>query len=97
MATTYTQAKATLDDIAQRVNAARKRAEGAYAAYTVAQAELAGLQGAYATFIADLDAAAAGTAWPQAVAQKAEKDQMITDFQALKTNIDATIVAIDGV
>lgn len=97
MPTTYTQAKATLDEIAERINATRRRMDQARAQYGAAQLELGGLAAAYGPFIADLNAAALADSWPQADAQKAEKDQMVTDFQALKATVDGIITAIDAV
>jgi hypothetical protein len=97
MATTYTEARATLNEMADRVNAARRRAQQARNQYTVAQAELAGLPAAYATFVSDINAAATADDWPQADAQKAEKDQMVTEFNALKAEVEAIIAAIDAV
>lgn len=97
MALTYTQAKATLDEMADRVNNARKRAEAAYSQYLAAQAELGGMAALYGPFITELNAAATAVSWPQAPAQKVEKDQMVSDFQALKTSVDNIIAAIDAV
>ena len=97
MATTFTQAKATLDEIAQRVNQARNRVTQARSAYGAAQSELAGLSTVYGQFVSDLNAAAQASSWPLASAQKAEKDQLVADFQALKTEVDAIITAIDAV
>ena len=62
-----------------------------------AQADLLAMQSAYSTIISDLNAAAAANpgdaAWQAA---KAEKDQMVADFQALKTEIDALVTAINA-
>lgn len=96
MALTFTQAKATLDDVSVRIETARKRMESARAAYGVAQNELGSIPSAYATFITDLEAAAAADTWPQADVQKAEKDQMVADYQALKSYVDGVIAAIDA-
>lgn len=96
MATTFTEAKATLDEIAERINGARKRMDQAYSGYTLAQSTLAGMSATYSAFIADLNAASTADSWPQADSQKAEKDQMVTEFQALQSEVDAIIAAIDA-
>lgn len=97
MATTFIEAVDTLDEIAERVNGARRRAVQARSAYGQAQTELASLPTVYAQFVSDLDAAAAANAWPQAADQKAAKDQMVTEFQALRSYVESVIAAIDGV
>ena len=98
MAITYTQAKATLDEIAQRSEQNRKRLEQARALVVSAEADLTAMGTAYATFVTELNAAATANpsdaAWQGA---KAEKDQMAADFAALKTRASAVKNAIDAV
>ncbi len=96
MATTFTEAKAALDEIAERITNSRKRRDQARITLGAAQSELAGLASAYSQFITDLNAAATADTWPLADAQKAELDQLTADFQALKSEVDAQITAFDG-
>lgn len=98
MATTYTQAKATLDAISIRSEANRNRLEQARALLIKAESDLADMAAAYGAFVTDLDAAAAANpgdaAWQAA---KAEKDLMVSDFNALKSRAIALRAAYDGV
>lgn len=98
MATTYTQAKATLDEISTRSEANRKRLEQARQLIVTAESDLAAMATAYGTFVTDLDAAAAANpsdpAWQAA---KAEKDLMVVDFNTIKTRATALKTAYDGV
>ena len=98
MATTYTQAKATLDEIAVRSETNRKRLEQARAALATASADLAAMATAYGTFVADLDVGATANptdaAWQAA---KAEKDQMVSDFNILQSRAAALLAAFDAV
>ena len=97
MALTFTETRATLDEISERVNAARVRMDQGRALYTKAQAELVALPSEYMQFVNDLNEAASLVTWSLAPSQKAEKDQMVADFQALKNLADAILAAIDGV
>lgn len=95
---TYTETKTTLDEIATRTTANIKRDQAAYNQLLTAQADLAAMVSAYSGFGSQLDIdAAANPSDPAWQAAKAEKDQMITDFQAEKTRIDALIVAFESV
>lgn len=97
MALTFTQAKATLDDIASRSEANRKRLEQAKQLITQARADLASMPSAYGSFVTELNAAATANpsdgAWQTA---KAEKDQMVSDFQALNTRAAGMETAVSG-
>lgn len=97
MALTFTQAKATLDDIASRSEQNRKRLEQAKMLLVQAKADLAAMPTAYGPFVTELNAEAASnpndSAWQTA---KAEKDQMVSDFQALNTRATAMDVAISA-
>lgn len=98
MALTYTQTKATLDEIASRSEANRKRLEQARALIVTAESDLAAMASAYGTFVTDLDAASASNAGDAAwTAAKAEKDQMVADFQAIRSRATALKTAYDGV
>lgn len=98
MALTYTQTKATLDEIASRSELARKRMEDARTGIVTAETDLMKMETDYSIFVTELDAAAAANpddrAWQGA---KAEKDQMNADFQALKTRATALKNAYDAV
>jgi len=93
--TTFTETKATLDDIANRSEANRKRIEQAKAQIATAEADLLAMQLAYSAFSTQLntDAAAepADAAWQAALA---EKDQMVSDFLALKTRATSAKAAL---
>ena len=94
---TYTETKATLDEIANRSEANRKRLEQAKAQIATALADLTAMAAAYNAFVTQLnsDAAAnpADDAWQTALA---EKNQMVSDFQSLKTRAQAIDTAISG-
>lgn len=98
MATTYTQAKATLDEIASRSESNRKRLEQARALIVAAESDLNAMATAYGAFVTDLDAAAAANpsdaAWQAA---KAEKDLMVADFNAIRSRATSLKTAYDGV
>ena len=93
--TTFTQTKSTLDDIAARSEANRKRLEQAKALINAAEADLSAMPTVYSAFASQLDIDAAAnssdTAWQTALA---EKDQMVADFQALKTRATALVAAV---
>lgn len=98
MPLTYTEAKATLDDIASRSEANRKRLEQARQLVLTAETDLNAMPAAYSLFASDLDAAVAANAGDQAwTTAGAEKDQMAADFAALKAKATAIKDAIDGV
>jgi hypothetical protein len=92
---TYTEVKTVLDEIAQRTTQNSKRVAQAKAALTQAQADLAAMPGAYGAIITALDNAATANpdnaAWQ---ASKAEKDQMVADFNSLKAEVDALVIAV---
>ena len=95
--TTFTETKATLDDIAARSEANRKKIDQAKAQIAAALSDLTNMGTAYNAFVTqlDIDAAANSTdaAWQNA---KAQKDQMVTDFQALMTRAGTINTAISG-
>ena len=92
---TYTEVKTVLDEIAERTTNNGKRVAQARAMMTQAQADLAAMPAAYGTLLTALDAAAtanpSNAAWQGA---KAEKDQMVADFNALKAAVDALVTAL---
>lgn len=97
MALSYTTAKSTLDEIAAKITAADRRLLRARELLASAETELAALSTNYSGFVSDLDAEAAaqGTAlWQRA---KDEKDEMVGDFNALKTRATDLLAAYDAV
>lgn len=93
--TTYTQTKAALDEIAARTEANRKRLEQAKILIGTADSDLGGMGSAYGAIVADIDAnAAANPSDPAWIAAKAEKDLMVSDFQALKSRAAALKTAV---
>jgi len=92
---TYTEVKQALDEIAGRTTQNSKRVAQAKAQLQQAQTDLAAMQTAYNTIVADLNQAAIDNpdnpAWQAA---KAEKDQMVSDFQTLKATVDALVTAV---
>lgn len=98
MALTYTQAKATLDEIATRSENNRKNLQRARDLIASAGGDLNAMAAAYGTFVTDLDAEATANpgnaAWEGA---KAEKDQMVSDFNALNARAINLLAAVDGV
>lgn len=93
---TYTQTKATLDEIAQRSEQNRKRLDQARATIAAALSDLTAMQTAYSAFVTQLNTDAAANpddqAWQLA---KAEKDQLVTDFQALRIEANSLNTAIN--
>ena len=92
---TYTEVKTALDEIAERSTQNSKRVAQAKAMLGQAQTDLAAMSTAYGAIVADLNQAATDNpdnpAWQAA---KAEKDQLVADFQALKTEVDALVTAV---
>lgn len=97
MAVTFTQAKNTLDAIAARSDRNRRRVAQARTLLNEAASDLAAMPAAYSGFVSDLNAAAAANpsdeAWQHALS---EKNHMVADFQALRTEVDALVAAIEG-
>lgn len=96
MPLTYTEARDKLDQIANDITNLRQKAGKSYTDYLDVQTKLGGLSTKYAQFVTDINAAAAADSWPQADQQKAAKDQMVTEFQAFKSEVDSIVAAIDG-
>lgn len=98
MALTYTQSKAILDDIAQRSEQNRKTLEQARELISQAGADLSFMASYYGPFVAELDLEALNnpdnSAWQNA---KAEKDQMVVDFNNISTRATALLAAVDSI
>jgi hypothetical protein len=94
---TYTQTKATLDEIAVKSESNRKRLVDARAAVASVEAALQTMQNQYSAFIAEVEAdALANPADPAWQAAKAEKDRLVADFLAVQTKAQAIITAFDA-
>jgi t-SNARE complex subunit (syntaxin) len=92
---TFTEAKTALDEIAERSTRNKQRVDQAKALLSQVQTDLSTMATAYTAIIADIDAAAVANptnaAWETA---KAEKDQLVADFLALQTEVDALVTAV---
>lgn len=93
----FTTTKATLDDIANRSEANRKRIEQAKTLIDTAEADLIAMSSVYGSFVTQLNIDAAANAgdiaWDHALA---EKNQLASDFTALKGRATAIKTAITG-
>lgn len=98
MALTYTQAKATLDEIANRSENNRKTLARARDLIASTSSDLSLMLTAYGAFVTELEATAAANptnpAWQGA---DAELDQMVVDFNALRARAEALLLAFDAV
>lgn len=95
---TYTQTKATLDEISVRSESNRKKLQRARDLIAEAGGDLTAMSAAYGPFVTQLDIDAAANvgdaAWQGALA---EKDQMVADFNVLQTTASAMLTAVDSV
>ena len=98
MALTYSETKTNLDRIAAKIEASRKGIDRARQEMVTAETTLSAIQTEFSGFMTELTAAVAANpndpAWQAA---GAEKDHMISDFQALKARAIALKAAYDGV
>lgn len=97
MALTYTTAKSTLDEIANAIRTAEGRLERARTQLATAEASLSAMATTYGDFVTELDAEATAqnnALWDNA---KAEKDAMVSDFNALQTRAADLLAAYDAV
>lgn len=94
---TFTQTKATLDEIAVKSESNRKSLVNARAAVASVEAALQTMVNQYSAFVAEVDVDAlanpADAAWQNA---KAEKDRLIADFMAIQAKAQALITAFDA-
>lgn len=94
---TFTETKATLDDISSRSESNRKRLEQAKSLIDAATGDLLAMQSAYSGFVSQLNTDAAANTTDEAwINAKAEKDQIVSDFQALKSRADTLVSAVSG-
>lgn len=86
MAIDFTQAKVQLDNIATRIYQNRTRLELAVTNVNQSVTDLGIMATAYTQFITDLEALATANPTDAAIQNaKAQKDQMVANFQALNT------------
>jgi hypothetical protein len=98
VASTYSERKAALDEIAVRIRANVKRLQDCRAQAATAESDLTAMQTAYTSIVQDINADATANPTDQAYQlQKVEKDKLVAEFNALKTRATAIKTAIDGV
>ena len=98
MATTFSSAKTALDEIAARIQANRNRLSVAQATASVADSDLAAMATAYGTIVTDINTLLTDAPADAAIITlKAEKDLLVTEFQALKTTAASMKSAVDAI
>lgn len=98
MATTYSERKVALDEIAVRIRSNDKRLKDARSQIATAEADLTAMATIYAAIVTDIDASATDNPSDTAYQlQKVEKDKMVSEFNTLKTRSTALKTAFDGV
>lgn len=94
---TFTETKATLDEIAVKSETNRKNLAAARASVAGVEAALQTMVNQYSAFIAQVDADAAANpgdaAWQNALA---EKNRLVADFIAIQSKAQAIITAFDA-
>lgn len=98
MATTYSERKVALDEIAARIRTNAKRLVDCRAQAAAAESDLTAMETNYTALVQDIEADA--TSFPNDEAfqlQKLEKDKLVAEFSVLKTTATNTKDAIDGV
>jgi len=96
--TTFTQTKATLDEISERSEQNRKRIQQLTDLAAKSVNDLNAMASDYSAFISQLNTDAAANASDEAwINALAEKNQIVADFQALKTQALALQAAIAAV
>lgn len=95
MPITYSESKTSLDEIAARIARNRSRIGQARSLLTTARSDTGAMPADYGGVATDINAAAAANpgneAWQMALA---EKNLLVADFQALKTELDALVTAL---
>jgi hypothetical protein len=93
----YYKAKATLDEIAVRINSNANRLTSARSVIANAEADLLAMESLYGQFVGDLDVVAQANpsdeVWQRA---KEEKDKLVSEFVALKATATAQLGALDN-
>lgn len=97
MALTFTQAKATLDEIAQRSERNRKGLQAGRDTIARHGGDLTQMEADYTAAVQDINATAAANPTDETwQAVKREQDKMVADFNALKTKSVAMLTAVDS-
>lgn len=97
MATTYSEAKVALAEIATRIRANANRLAQAAALIQQAETDLAAMPTQFGTIISDIGAAAqANSSNTALVAAKAESDLLVAEFTELKTRATTLKTSIAG-
>jgi hypothetical protein len=95
---TFSEIKAGLDEIADRNKQNLNNMDRSRAGLAAAEANLNAMPSTYSTLIGEIDAAATANPTIEAFqVAKSEKDQLVLDFQALKTRATALVAAVDGI
>ena len=97
---TYSEIKALLDEIARLNYEHRKTLERAYAAIVKTNAKLAAMPAEYSQAIADINQAVIdnpGNGEEVFLMAQAEKNQLVADFQALRTMANFAEAALDPI
>lgn len=93
----YATTKQTLDQIADDIARAQRQVDLARDNLSTAAVNLAAMPSQYSAFVAQLNADAAANpgneAWQTALA---EKNELVGDFQALRTRAEALLAAYDA-
>lgn len=98
MAFTYSEITTALDEIRARIASNRSRLASARATVLQAETDLTAMNAAYSQYVTDLNTMVTANPDDAAVqAAKADKDRLVSDFQALKTKATNIKNAIDGV
>lgn len=98
MASTYTERKKALDEIAERSTQNAKRLTQAKSTIDAALADLTAMQTAYSQIVTDINSDATANPSDQAYQNmKLEKDKLVADFLATKTKANAQKTALEGI
>jgi len=95
---TFSDMKYALDEIARKNTRARQLTEAARKELIRVQSDLGSMLADYSGMSAEIDQVAIDNPADDAYLMlKNEKDKLVTDFQNLKTYVDALVIAFDGV
>lgn len=95
MASTISQIKTGLSDIAARIAAERSRLSQAKVSITTAKSVLSGMPTQYATLLADINNLSGSD--PFTLLAKDERAKLIAEFQALQTVANNAETAVAGI
>lgn len=98
MASTFSQQKVSLDEIAANITDARNKLNQCKSLATLTVNQLGGLATTYSGIVADIDAALVAEPDNAAVmVLKAEKDKLVAEFVALQTAASSMQTAVNAV